>query len=95
MAPAYGPARAASATAVAAVIWGWAWSQRPEFLPGELAIDEAAAGRPTLVAVLVATGAGALVLAPSLAYLFRLVLSGRLDRELPPLADAEKGGPVA
>ena len=91
---AYGPARVASAIAVAAVIWGWAWSQRPEFLPGELAIDEAAAGRPTLVAVLVATAVGTLVLAPSLAYLFRLVLSGRLDKELPPLADAEKGGPV-
>jgi cytochrome d ubiquinol oxidase subunit II len=91
---AFGPARAAAALAVAAVIWGWAWSQRPAFLPGGLTIEEAAAGRPTLVAVLVATAVGLLVLVPSLAYLFRLVLSGRLDRELPPLAEADRGGPV-
>ena len=47
-------------------------------------IDEAAAGRPharggrSSALVL-----GALVLVPSLAYLFRLVLRGRLDKELP------------
>ena len=54
--------------------WRWArscgagsWRQHPAFLPGELTIDEAAAGRPTLVALLVATALGAIVLVPSLA----------------------------
>ncbi|MDX6554052.1 MAG: cytochrome bd ubiquinol oxidase subunit [Miltoncostaeaceae bacterium] len=89
---AYGPARAAAAAAVAAVIWGWAWSQRPDLLPGELTIGDAAAGRPTLVAVLVGALVGGAIVAASLAFLFRLVLSGRLDKELPPRADA--GSPV-
>jgi hypothetical protein len=47
------------------------------FLPG-LTIEAAAAPRMTLIAVIVAVLAGALVLFPSLALLFRLVLSGRL-----------------
>jgi cytochrome d ubiquinol oxidase subunit II len=77
---------------VAAVIWGWAWSQRPDLLPGELTIGDAAAGRPTLVAVLVGALVGGAIVAASLAFLFRLVLSGRLDKELPPRADA--GSPL-
>jgi len=79
----YGPARLTAAVAVGAILWGWVVAQHPAFLPGELTIDEAAAGRPTLVAVLVATGLGAVVLVPSLAYLFRLFLSGRLDKDEP------------
>jgi cytochrome d ubiquinol oxidase subunit II len=74
----FGPARVSAALAVAAVIAGWALAQRPQFLPG-LTIDQAAASRSTLVAVLVGVGLGALVLVPSLVLLFRLFLRGRFD----------------
>src|ERR687887_245856 len=73
----YEPARYSAAAAVAAIIAGWALSQSPLFLPG-LTIEAAAAPRTTLIAVTVAVLAGALILFPSLALLFRLVLSGRL-----------------
>ena len=49
----------------------------PIFLPG-LTIKQAAAPHDTLVAVVVAVVAGAAILFPSLALLFRLVLGGRL-----------------
>jgi cytochrome d ubiquinol oxidase subunit II len=78
-------ARATAALAVAAIVVGWALAQRPQFLPG-LSIDEAAADRGTLVAVVVAIAIGAVVLVPSLALLFGLVLRGRFDAPpaLPP-----------
>jgi cytochrome bd ubiquinol oxidase subunit II len=76
-------ARYGAATAVAAVIVGWALAQRPELLPG-LSVEEAAADRPVLVATLVGVAIGAVVLVPSLALLFGLVLRGRFDREAAP-----------
>jgi cytochrome d ubiquinol oxidase subunit II len=72
------PARATAALAVTAIIAGWALAQRPRFLPG-LTIDDAAAGRSTLIALLVSVAIGAVVLVPSLALLFGLVLRGRFD----------------
>jgi cytochrome d ubiquinol oxidase subunit II len=69
------PARVVSVIALAAVIAGWALAQRPDMLPG-LTISQAAAGHATLVAVLVGLAAGSLILIPSLALLFRLVLRG-------------------
>ena len=74
----FGPARAFAALAVAAIIAGWAIAQEPRFLPG-LTIEQAAAGRSTLLAIVIATAAGAAVLLPSLALLFGLFLHGRLD----------------
>jgi cytochrome bd ubiquinol oxidase subunit II len=74
------PARVSAAVAVAAVVAGWPLAQRPVFLPG-LTIDEAAAGHSTIVAVLVSIAIGAVVLVPSLALLFGLVLRGRFDAE--------------
>jgi cytochrome d ubiquinol oxidase subunit II len=71
-------ARFSAALAVAAIIAGWALAQQPLLLPG-LTIHEAAAGHDTLVAVIVAVLAGGLILFPSLALLFRLVLGGHLD----------------
>lgn len=71
-------ARVSAALAVAAIIAGWAVAQRPEFLPG-LTIEEAAAGRPTIIAVIVAVAIGAVVLVPSLGLLFALFLRGHLD----------------
>src|SRR5262249_7358957 len=63
---------------VTAVIAGWGFAQRPQFLPG-LTIEQAAAGRSTLIAMLVALAVGAVVLLPSLGFLFTLVLRGRFD----------------
>jgi cytochrome d ubiquinol oxidase subunit II len=71
-------ARFSAAVAVAAMIAGWALAQQPLLLPG-LTIHRAAAGHDTLVAVIVAVLAGAVILFPSLGLLFRLVLAGHLD----------------
>ncbi len=71
-------ARYTAALAVAAIIAGWALAQQPILLPG-LTIKQAAAPHDTLVVVIVAVLAGALILFPSLAFLFRLLLSGGLD----------------
>jgi cytochrome bd ubiquinol oxidase subunit II len=73
----YETSRYTAALAVAAIIAGWALAQSPVFLEG-LTVREAAAGRDTLVAVTVAVLAGAAILFPSLALLFRLVLGGNL-----------------
>jgi cytochrome d ubiquinol oxidase subunit II len=74
----FGAARASAALAVAAVIAGWAAAQEPRVLPG-LTVQEAAAGRETLIATIVAVAVGAVVLVPSLGLLYSLVLRGRLD----------------
>jgi cytochrome d ubiquinol oxidase subunit II len=73
----YEVARLSAALAVAAIIAGWALAQEPRLLPG-LTVREAAAPHDTLIAVLIAVAAGAVVLFPSLALLFRLALGGRL-----------------
>ncbi len=79
----YGAARLSAAVAVGAILWGWVVAQHPAFLPGELTIDEAAAPRATLQALLIAVAIGAVVLVPSLVYLFRLFLTGRLEKDAP------------
>jgi cytochrome d ubiquinol oxidase subunit II len=73
-----GPARVSAALAVAAIVAGWALAQYPRFLPG-LTIGQAAAGRATLVAVVISVAVGAVLLVPSLVLLFGLFLRGRLD----------------
>lgn len=78
-------ARYSAALAVAAIIAGWALAQQPLLLPG-LTIQDAAAGHDTLVAVIVAVLGGAVILFPSLALLFRLVLGGTLDAPSKPVA---------
>jgi cytochrome d ubiquinol oxidase subunit II len=95
----YAPARLTAAIAVAGVVAGWPLAQRPRFLPG-LTIAEAAASRATLVGLMIAIAAGALVLLPSLALLFRLLLRGVFDasgRGVPqptgrPAAHSAEGG---
>ena len=74
------PARYLASAAVAAIVVGWALAQRPELLPG-LTVEQAAAERPVLIATIVGVASGAVVLVPSLALLFGLVLRGRFDRE--------------
>jgi cytochrome d ubiquinol oxidase subunit II len=78
----YELARVGASLAVAAVVVGWALAQQPVILPG-LTVSQAAAPHETLVAVIVAVVAGAVVLFPSLALLFSLVLRGRFDRARP------------
>jgi cytochrome bd ubiquinol oxidase subunit II len=74
----YEPARFGAGVAVAAIVAGWALAQAPVLLPG-LTVAEAAAPRDTLIALLVAVVAGAVILLPSLLLLFRLYLGGRFD----------------
>ena len=81
----YGLARFTAAGAVAAIVVGWALAQNPYVLPPELTLEEAAANDATLSAVVVSMGVGMLILAPSLWFLYRLVLQGRLDQEYEPL----------
>jgi cytochrome bd ubiquinol oxidase subunit II len=85
----FGPARLTSALAVGAVIVGLAVAQSPDFLPGQLTLQEAAAGDSTLVALLIFTAIAAVILIPSLTYLFRLTLRGTLDTEFRPIVAAD------
>jgi cytochrome d ubiquinol oxidase subunit II len=94
----YELARYSAALAVAAVIAGWALAQNPVLLKG-LTVQQAAAPHDTLVLVIVAVLGGGLILFPSLALLFRLVLRGRLDYgedesagDAPGLAASDGGG---
>jgi cytochrome d ubiquinol oxidase subunit II len=89
----YELARVGASAAVAAVVAGWALAQQPVVLPG-LTVSQAAAPRETLVAVIVAVVAGAVVLFPSLGLLFSLVLRGRFDEGQPPERPAVRGGDV-
>lgn len=72
-------ARISAAAAVAAVLAGWAFAQRPYLLPRTLAVDEAAAGHSTLVAIAVSAVIAAVLLLPSLGLLYSLLLGGRFD----------------
>jgi cytochrome bd ubiquinol oxidase subunit II len=74
----YEPARLSAALAVAAIVAGWGIAQNPDILPG-LTIEDAAAGRSTLWALLISIAAGLVILVPSLALLYALVLRGRFD----------------
>jgi cytochrome bd ubiquinol oxidase subunit II len=74
----YEIARLASAGAVGSIVVGWALAQSPDLLPGELTLDEAAAGSATLTALLISVAAGLAILIPSLVLLYRMVLRGDL-----------------
>jgi cytochrome bd ubiquinol oxidase subunit II len=79
-------ARYTAAVAVGSIVAGWAVAQRPDLLPGELTLQDAAASDATLLVLVVSVAIGMLVLLPSLRYLFRLVLRGDLDTEFSPLS---------
>ncbi len=78
-------ARATSAAAVVAVVIGWAAGQSPDVLPGALTLHQAAADETVLASLLGGLAVGALILIPSLVYLYRLVLRGTLDQAYEPL----------
>ena len=67
----YPLARVAAAAQVSLILWGWALSQYPYILPTTLTIRQAAAPAITLRLLLIGLAAGALILIPSLRYLFR------------------------
>jgi cytochrome d ubiquinol oxidase subunit II len=78
-------ARVTSAAAVAAILVGLAVALSPDFLPGQMTLDDAAADNSTLIALLVAVVIAVIVLVPSLYYLYKLVLTGQLDEEYHPI----------
>ncbi len=65
-------ARLAAAALATAFIAGWGAAQWPWVIPPLLTLEAAAAPRATLELLLLALAAGAVVLFPSLAYLFRI-----------------------
>jgi cytochrome d ubiquinol oxidase subunit II len=81
----YGLARVSSALAVVAIVVGWALAQDPYLLPPSLTLDQGAAADATLQATVIVVGLGALILGPSLWFLYRLVLKGQLDQNYEPL----------
>jgi cytochrome d ubiquinol oxidase subunit II len=80
-------ARHAAAFAVAALVAGWALAQEPRLLP-VLTVEQAAAPRDVLVAVIVAVAGGGIIVIPSLLALLRLAVAGRLGD------DSADGGAV-
>ena len=68
----YRVARLAAAAQVSLILWGWALAQYPHMVPPSLTIHDAAAPAITLKLTLYALAAGAVVLVPSLWYLFRV-----------------------
>jgi cytochrome d ubiquinol oxidase subunit II len=68
----YRIARVAAVVQVSLILWGWAFAQFPFVLPDELTIRDAAAPEITLRLVLIGLAGGAIVLIPSLRYLFRV-----------------------
>jgi cytochrome bd ubiquinol oxidase subunit II len=84
-------ARWSAAVAVGTLVAGWALAQQPLLLPG-LTVEQAAAGDATIVALLVSIAVGAVILVPSLALLFGLVLGGRFDERPEQLGSLEHVG---
>jgi cytochrome d ubiquinol oxidase subunit II len=78
----YEAARYSAAIAVASTIAGWALAQQPLLLR-DLTVEQAAAGHDTQVAIIIVVLAGATILFPSLALLFRLTLGGQLSHAEP------------
>jgi cytochrome d ubiquinol oxidase subunit II len=82
----YEIARYTSALAVGAVLAGLAFAIRPDLLPGQLSVQDAAAGDATLIATLIALVLALATIVPSLWWLFRLTLGGRLSEDFHPIA---------
>jgi len=70
-------ARVAAVVQVSCILWGWGASQYPDLIPGRLTIADAAAPTITLRITLVALASGAVILIPSLWYLFRVFKRNR------------------
>jgi cytochrome d ubiquinol oxidase subunit II len=68
----YTIARAASAVAVGAVLWGWGAAQWPHLIVPDVTAEAAAAPAATIRIVAIGFTVGGLLLAPSLLLLFRV-----------------------
>lgn len=68
----YVVARLAAAAAVTSVLWAWALAQYPHLLQPGLTITAARAASPVLTATLISLGVGAVLLIPSLLWLYTL-----------------------
>lgn len=68
----WGVARIAAGAEITLLLWGWGLGQFPLLIPPDLSIETTAAPAATLRAVAVALALGAVVLIPSLLYLFRV-----------------------
>ncbi len=66
----FGRARVAAAAQVSLILWGWAATQYPYAIRPHLTLTEAAAPETVVVTLLQVLGAGAVILVPSLLYLF-------------------------
>ena len=65
-------ARAAAILQVSLIVWGWALAQSPYLIRPDLTYETAAAPREVVVLLLQILAAGAIIVLPSLVYLFRL-----------------------
>jgi cytochrome d ubiquinol oxidase subunit II len=65
-------ARITAAVQVTGILWGWALAQYPYLVRPDLTVSSAAADSTILVILLWILGAGAVILIPSLVYLYRL-----------------------
>lgn len=68
----YAVARLTAVAAVAAVVSGWGVAQYPWLLVDEVTITDAAGAPATLQGLLVAVGLAAVIVVPSILYLFRM-----------------------
>jgi cytochrome d ubiquinol oxidase subunit II len=73
-------ARVAAAAQASLILWGWVLVQAPMLVPPMHTVRSAAAPRATLVLLAWALGAGAVLLVPSLVYLFRTFTDVAGDR---------------
>lgn len=73
----YRLARIAAAAEVSLVLWGWLLAQYPYVIPPAMTIRETAAPAVTLRLLAIGLTAGAIVLLPSLRYLFRVFKTAR------------------
>jgi cytochrome bd ubiquinol oxidase subunit II len=72
----YALARGAAVLQVSAILWGWGYVQFPWMVPGVHTVESAAAPAITLRFVAIGLAGGALILVPSLWYLFKAFKSG-------------------
>jgi len=75
----YHLARVAVGVQVSLIMWGWVLAQYPHVIPPDLTVTGTAAPEVTLRLVLTALGLGAIVLLPSLVYLFRIFKAAPTD----------------
>jgi cytochrome d ubiquinol oxidase subunit II len=73
----YGFARALAVIQVTLVVLGWGFAQYPFLIEPDLTVHNAAAPEQVLRMVLIALGSGAILLLPSLAFLYRLFKTSR------------------